>query len=241
MPHTQVETRAITPPLSALVLADAEPSKLINKVLLSHGFAVHRAEDPARAHHICSQQRVDLAVYDQDVNGALDLARPGASSSRPRVCIGLLRSNSSVRLPGLRLHFVVHKPFTSEILARTVKASYGPIAADRRATFRHIVNIGAECSLLDGETPRSIEGVRIVNLSRTGLCFEAPAMQQQGATMELTFELPETTIRVHMVGSIIWSHASGRGGIKFSELSSPDRQRLEEWHECTLLGRGIVT
>jgi PilZ domain-containing protein len=236
MSQTQIETRAITPPpLSALVLAGAEHSGLINKVLQSHGFAVHCAEDPARAQDICSQQRIDLAVYDQDVKGALDLARPLLSSSRPRVCIGLLRLNSSVHSPGLRLHFLVHKPFTGEILARTVKASYGPITADRRATFRHLVNIAAECNLLESGNVRSVSGVRILNLSRTGLCFQAPEMQQQGATIELTFKLPQMPVTVQLLGTVIWSHSSGRAGIKFSEFSSPDRQKLEEWHESALL------
>lgn len=227
-------TRSGIAPLSALVLAKQDHSSLLQRVLQSHGFAVSLAQGVDLAEKMCAHQRFDLAVYDQDVNGALDLAREGRLTSRPRVSVGLLGASTEIQVPGLRVHFVVRKPFTDDIFAKTVRAAYGPIVADRRLSFRHEVNVKADCKIRHRGELRALEGVRIVNLSQTGLCLHASEMLPQGVTAELTFRLPQTDIQVQLVGAVIWAHISGRAGLKFCELSSEEQHKLEKWHELAL-------
>ena len=228
-------SRMSTAPLSALLLAKGEHRLFLKKVLHSHGFTVATAVHVEVAKELCARERFDLAVYEQDVNGALDLARESSLSSQPRVAIGLLQPGKALQGEGLRVHFVVHKPLTSDLFAKTLKAAYGPIAADRRASCRHLVKIEAsQCNMLHYGELRAVEGVRVVNVSQTGLCLEASEMLPQGATVELGFKIPETDITLQLSGMVIWAHASGRAGVKFSQLDAAEQRKLEEWHESAL-------
>jgi PilZ domain-containing protein len=230
MSHPKENPRNIDPAqLSALVVVGGYHSRIVNDVLVSHGFRASNAETPTMAKQLCAPARFDLAIYDDAVPGALDLARAGEVSSAPRVCIGLVQSASGVQAAGLRLHFALQKPFTMGFLSRTVKAACGPIASNRRASFRHEMNVEAETCILYGGELKTVSGVRVVNLSHTGLCLHSTSMLPQGAHIELTFTLPHTSITVQLNGSVVWSHASGRAGVKFGSVNPRDIQKLEEW------------
>ena len=221
-------------PLSALVLATGDYAIIVRKVLESHGFVVTSAVDVGVAQELCKRGRFDLGVYDQDVNGVLDLAG-SAFSSKPRIAVGLLRAGEPIQVPGMRLHFVVHKPFTGDLFAKTVKAAYGPIFADRRESRRCKVNVKvADCNVLYRGELRALADVSLLNLSRTGLCLEAAEMLPQAAIVEVSFTLPQSEVQVQLVGNVVWAHASGRGGIKFSQLDSAEQRKLEDWFESVL-------
>jgi hypothetical protein len=206
-------------PLTALVLAGKQQSVLLNKVLESHGFTVAMVAQTARAEKLCARQRFDLGIYDQDVTGALDFAGAEDIPSRPRIAVGLVSTEKGIQVSGTRLHFVVHKPFTSDLFAKTVKASFGPIAAERRISFRHSVNLDAsECSMLHENVLRALDHVRLVNVSHTGLCLQATEMLPQGATVEVSFVPPKGETLIRVIGTVVWAHASGRAGLKFNEL-----------------------
>ncbi len=120
-------------------------------------------------------------------------------------------------------------------LAKTVTATYGPIAAERRAGFRLQVNIAAsECTMLHRGELRSLAGVRLVNLSHTGLCLEAAEMLPQGAIVEVSFTVPQSQVRVELVGAVMWTHASGRGGIKFNQPDPEELAKFEDWLDSVL-------
>lgn len=223
-----------TSPLSALVLANRDHAILMTRVLESHGFKVTRSVSADSAEELCKRQRFDLAVYDHDVNGALELTGARHLSSRPRVAVGLYPLTRTSRASQDRLHFVVHKPFTADLFAKTIKAAYGPIAADRRVSFRHQVDVAASCSLLHRGEVRKVEGTRIVNLSCTGVCLQAPEMLPQAAEVELSFQLPSSQITVRLAGMVIWAHASGRAGIKFTQLDPEEQRKLEDWLDSLL-------
>jgi hypothetical protein len=223
-------------PLSALVVANCDHEVLMTRVLESHGFKVTRSVTAAYAKELCKRQRFDLAIYDHDVNGALELAGARHPSSQPRVAVGLYSVTRMHQVSGARLHFVVHKPFSADLFAKTVKAAYGPIAADRRTSFRHQVDVTASCSVLDRSELRKLAGARIVNLSRTGLCLQASEMLPQTAEVELSFPLPSSQVTVRLAGVVIWAHASGRAGIKFTLLDPEEQRKLEDWLDSLLPG-----
>jgi hypothetical protein len=217
-------------PLSALILAGKEQSLLLNKVLESHGFTVTMVTQIARAEKLCARQRFDLGIYDQDVTGALDFAGAKDIPSRPRIAVGLVRTEKGIQVSGTRLHFVVHKPFTSDLFAKTVKASFGPIAAERRISFRHSVDLDAsECYMLHENVLRALNHVRLVNVSHTGLCLHAAEMLPQGATMEVAFVPPKGETPIRAIGTVVWAHASGRAGLKFNELDPAQQVEPENW------------
>ena len=163
--------RESTPTLSALLLSNNADAIQINRVLESSGLKVTTAVDVIVAERLCKGERFDLAVYDRDVSGAMELASI-RSPSRPRVTVGLLPSTEVNEIAVTRLNFIVYRPVNDDLFARIIKAAYRPIAADRRASLRHKVSINAtSCNLLhQGEMHRL--KTKSVNLSQTGMCLE---------------------------------------------------------------------
>jgi CheY-like chemotaxis protein len=218
-------------PLSALILAGKEQSMLLKKVLESLGFSVTMTTEAPRAEKLCARQRFDLGIYDQDVTGALDFAGAEDRPSKPRIAVGLIRTEKGIQACNTRLHFVLHKPFTSDLFARTVKACLGPINAERSLSFRHSVDLDAsECYVLHGNVLRAINAVKLVNVSHTGLCLHAAEMLPQGATVEVTFVPAKDETPIKVIGTVVWAHASGRAGLKFSELDPAQRLEPEGSH-----------
>ena len=121
-----------------------------------------------------------VLVESESARLATDVLRSHGFEIRlPRVSIGLLKNASRV-FPGL--HFVLPKPLSTDVFSRTVKAALGPIAADRRQSFRHQAHIDvASCCLLHGVRARPLSAATVVNLSLTGLCLQASEMLPQSA------------------------------------------------------------
>ena len=223
------------PGLSALLLANAAHAGMVKRILQSHGFDVLYLPNAPAAAQLSTQRRFDLAVYDEEVRGALELA-DYSNSSLHRVAIGLLseyRSASS----GARLHFVMRKPLNRELFDKTVKASFAPIAADRRASFRHDANIEVTSCLLHSQgNKRVIDGVKVANLSLTGVCVEVNEMLPQNGTIELIFPLSADHGSVHLRGQVVWSHSSGRSGVRFIGTHPSDQRKLEDWADSMYRG-----
>jgi PilZ domain len=222
--------RESTPALSALLLSNNADAIQINRVLESSGFKVTTAVDVIVAERLCKGERFDLALYDQGVIGAMELASVRSPASRPRVTVGLLPSTDVKEIAVTRLNFVVYRPFNDDLLTRIIKATYRPIAADRRASLRHKVSINATlCSLLHQGEIRRLKAATIVNLSQTGMCLETSEMLPQTACIQLSFLLPQSEVRVRITGTVIWTHALGRAGIQFGQLEFEEKRKLEDW------------
>lgn len=216
--------------LTALVLSDQPDAFLMTSVLESHGFRVSKAMDVQSAERLCRTHRFDLAIYDQNVSGALELAGINSPLSRPRVAVGLVPAMQIREVVGKRLHLMLRRPFTQDEVSKTVKAAYGPIAADRRLNFRYEVNLKADsCNLLHGGELRPLTEVTIVNFSLTGMCLQSRESLPQTARIHLCFVLPGEGITMRVAGTVIWALASGRGGIKFNQLDSETQRKLEGW------------
>ncbi len=216
------------PAFSALMLTQVSHSAMVKRILLSHGFHVLHLPKASAVSQLSSPRRFDLAVYDEEVPGALELA--GSShKSLHRVAIGLLAEGRGSSA-GVRLHFAMRKPLNDELLEKAVKAAFAPIAADRRASFRYTANIKAVSSVLHhlGKS-RQLYGAAIVNLSLTGLCIETNEMLPQHSKINVVFPLPPSYGTVHVSGTIVWSHASGRSGIMFMNLRPSEQRKLEDW------------
>ena len=214
---------------SALVLASVRSAELVTNVLRSHGFHVVAAENAATASELCRGRRFDLGIYDGDVAGALALAGPAKTVAPPRVAIGLL-PEAAHDGAGTRLHFTLHKPIDPELFAKTVKAAFAPIACERRLSFRHEALIDViSCSLWSRGRSWQLRSARVLNLSLTGLCLQAHEMLPQEALLETVFRLPSSHLTVQLAGRVVWSHASGRSGVKFVNLDSSNQHKLEDW------------
>jgi c-di-GMP-binding flagellar brake protein YcgR len=81
---------------------------------------------------------------------------------------------------------------------------------------------------------RSISGAQIVNISQTGMCLQSEEMLPQNGGLALDFTVPHRQLVLQLRGIVMWSHASGRAGVKFSELKPADQRNLEDWLDSLL-------
>ena len=63
------------------------------------------------------------------------------------------------------------------------------------------------------------------------MCIQASSQMKINRVLPLCLELSETGARIHIVGHVIWSEASGKTGVRFPELSEVCRDQLKEWLE----------
>src|SRR5690348_8798960 len=222
--------RISTSPLSALLLCDSPIAATgITRVLQSFGFRVSTPATAREARAICHHSRFDLALYDEDSSEALELAS-NEPKSAPRAVIMLANSDNVRRVAPGRFHFIVQKPFTRDLLAKTVRATFGLIAQERRSSYRHQVSLAASnCRSTFGSENKDLGGVRIVNISRTGMCIEAGEMLAQESGIEVGFTAEAAHGVLQLKGVVVWSHASGRCGIQLSKLDSKMEYRLRAW------------
>ncbi|HEY6351448.1 MAG TPA: response regulator [Candidatus Angelobacter sp.] len=217
--------------LSALLLCTDDSARLLaEKVLDDYNFKVSFAGSLSYARELIKRNKFDLAFYDADIPGAIDLAGLGTLESFPRVVFVMLRSVSGDVVLGKRIHMLLPKPFTANLLVKTLKAAYGLILNEKRTSLRHIVKISALSTvLIQDQGKRSLKPAKILNVSQSGLCIEADQMLPQGTVLRVEFRIPESNNVIQSVGTVMWAHESGKAGIKFTALSPSHRKALCIW------------
>jgi len=223
-------------PLTALLLStDPGPRGTTEKVLEEYGISIKVADSVAAASQLIKSTKFDLAIYDNDVPGALDLAAGRSPILNPKLVFALVRNTNRSDAVGKRVHFVVQKPFTADLFARSLRAAYGTMLRDRRISFRHPVKIKPVSSVLVQEGgSQTLQASTILDLSQAGLCIQTVETLPQGASLEIEFQLPEGKERIHVTGSVMWSRASGRTGVKFVHVPPTEQQILTLWLDSLL-------
>jgi hypothetical protein len=59
--------------------------------------------------------------------------------------------------------------------------------------------------------------------------METHEMLPQHSRIEFVMPLPCPHGRVHVAGRVVWSHRSGRSGIKFTDVRASEQRKLEDW------------
>jgi CheY-like chemotaxis protein/Tfp pilus assembly protein PilZ len=222
-------------PFFALVVsADPGPLNVTHKVLEEHGVNIKVVASAQAAEQVIKTTKFDLGIFDHDLPGVLDLAR-GRESLNPKMVFALLRSGQVKDVRGKRIHFIVQKPFTADLLARSLRAAYGTMIRERRLGFRHPVQIKPVASaLVQEQGKQKLQSSVILDLSQTGLCIQTQEILPLGATLQIDFHLPESQELIHTTGSVMWTRASGRTGVRFTEVSEAEHKFLTAWLDSIL-------
>jgi len=179
-----------------------------------------------------TQKKFDLLVLDFDDPGAAALIdfRPLDTRGFPSVVIAIARDAEVLKgALSRRVHFVLQKPFTQELMLRTLKAAYGQIVNEKRTTFRHSVRIIADACIVDGESKIILPDATIQDVSQTGLCLQAATTIPRDATIFVDFELPDERGEVHAIGRVMWSDARGHAGVQFRFIAPLEMKNLRNW------------
>lgn len=213
-----------------LVSNDPGALGITQRVLEEYGFVIKIAATAKAAEEAIKSAKFDLAVYDNDVAGAIQLAGAGASIIAPKMIFGMMRNGTVAEVHGKRVHFIMQKPFTGELFARSLRAAFGVILKERRVAFRHPVQIvPALCVATRDQGTKDLTNTMILDISQTGMCLQTTEMLSQGTVVKVRFPLPDTKVAVLVSGVVMWTRASGRTGIKFADVEAEQQKILNEW------------
>jgi DNA-binding response OmpR family regulator len=82
-------------PFLALVLSsDPGPLSTTKKVLEEHGVTVRTAGSLAAANQLIKTTKLDLAIFDADIPGALDLGGSCSPVANPKIIFALVRNST---------------------------------------------------------------------------------------------------------------------------------------------------
>jgi PilZ domain len=230
-PFVSRQTKAFAPwnLFSALVLLPEQgPGRAIARTLHDYGMQVHSAATALEAAQLFRSRRLDLVLFDSDLSWAGQLGFLEPSNPWRGVAMALTASKRG-SLRGKRVHFVLPKPVSADLLARGLKAAYTNMAQQRVATYRHSVPARLVSGTLSHRGwQRTLHQVNVVNLSQTGLCLNAAEPLPHGASLAMSLVLPESPASLHATGSVIWSHSNGRTGVAFDRSTCPEMRKLQE-------------
>jgi hypothetical protein len=214
---------------SALLLVPEQgPARPIQRILEGYGMQVHCATGAMEAAQFMRGRRIDLAIVDCDLPWASELNFLEPSTHWRGVSMALLpRTRNYFR--GKRVHFILPKPVSADLLSRGLKAAYTNMAQQRIATFRHAVPARVVSGTISHRGwQRTLHQVNVLNVSQTGLCLNAAEPLPHGATLAMNLVFPQNSSALHASGNIVWSHSNGRTGVAFERSSCPEMKKLQE-------------
>lgn len=215
--------------LEALVVSrDPDTLRVIRSALGKLEIRVEVCTGAEAASEILAAKKFDAIIVDcDDMHGGVGVLQQVRRelSNKASVTFAILNGLTDVRTAfQMGAGFVLQKPITTTNALRSFHAAYGLMHRERRRYFRLPVEIPVTLSTGHSQEMK----VMASNLSEGGMAVQA-ASSLPGDVARVKFSLPGTDITLSPKAELAWSDASGRGGIRFLELTSTAREQLEKW------------
>jgi len=219
--------------LSTLLLcSDAQALCNIDRIFNDYEIETDVCLNAASALESVKQRKFDLMVLDFDLPGLDELLeyRPSDLWGYPAIVIALTRTPEAVRQAlSKRVHFVVQKPFTPDLMGKTLRAAYSLIVKEKRTAFRHSVRINATAHVVEHGIKRPLRNPMLVDISYTGLCIKSETGVPKESTIFIDFQLPDTHEHINAIGKVMWSDAHGQAGVQFRFIAPEEFKTLRSW------------
>ena len=218
--------------LKVLVVEDHIPTlELMREVLTPLGLEVRLVNDSQHASTLINQEKFDGVFLDlmmPKVDG-FELARLIRQSSwNKRTPIVIVSGREDRRTVEQAFAaggtFFLYKPVDREKLTRLLNSMRGAMLEERRRFKRVAVQTEVECQV----GSRKITGMSF-NLSQNGLLFQGDGSLVPGNVAQLLFHLPGQKLPFNMKGLVVRVDEKQRVGVRFSEISGEDRQRIRDF------------
>jgi hypothetical protein len=215
---------------SALIFSkDGLPLEGVKKLFDEYGVQLHAAHTAADVDEWVRGRRLDLVLCDYDAPGVPQLACLQTDTHWRGISMVIVGGRQIRETRGKRIHFTVAKPLNTDVVAKGLKAAYTTMARQRFAAFRHVLALRPIAgTLLYRGSHRPLSHSAIANLSQTGLCLAGPEPLPRGGLVSVNFALPDSDDLLHVAGTVIWSDASGKSGIRFERLTPQQQKQLQE-------------
>jgi DNA-binding response OmpR family regulator len=213
---------------SLLVSRDPETLRVLRSALGKLDISVEVCTGAEPASEILAAKKFDAVIIDcDDMHGGIGVLQQVRKerSNKTSITFAILNGVTDVRTVfQMGAGFVLQKPITTTNALRSFHAAYGLMHRERRRYFRLPVDIAVTLTFGRAQEMK----VAASNLSEGGMAIEA-ATALPPDVARVKFSLPGTEITLSPKAELAWSDASGRGGVRFLELTSTAREQLENW------------
>lgn len=211
-----------------LVSRDPESLKVVRSALAKLDIAVQVCTGAEAATEVLAAQKFDAIIIDcDDMHGGIGVLQQVRKerSNRSSVSFAMLNGLTDVRTVfQMGAGFVLQKPITLTNALRSFQAAYGLMHRERRRYFR--LPVSFPVTLTFAHSPEM--KVKASNLSEGGMAIQAEiALPSDLARVQ--FSLPDADVTFSPKAELAWGDASGRGGIRFLDLTLSAREQLENW------------
>jgi len=100
---------------------------------------------------------------------------------------------------------------------------------NRRRRVRHKVQTPAYATFTAESKASKLDLHEIIDISEDGVAIQCHSPLEVQKRVDLCLDLADCSENIYTTGQVIWSNASGRAGLHFSELSAESLSRLREW------------
>ncbi len=104
-----------------------------------------------------------------------------------------------------------------------------PVSPNRRRRVRHKIQTPAYATFTAESKGTMLDLHEIVDISEDGVAIQCHSPLEVEKRVELCLDLADCAEHIYTSGQVVWSNASGRAGLHFSELSPESLSRLREW------------
>lgn len=126
---------------------------------------------------------------------------------------------------------------------RSVRSLTDPITApalgfagkERRRTLRQKPYTPVYASFNGPQSEMVVDLSELLDLNEDGFAVQTSQRLEVNRAVTVCLDLPETKSYLHCTGRVVWSDATGRGGVRFSTLSEKSLQILKEWLFANLM------
>ena len=104
-----------------------------------------------------------------------------------------------------------------------------PVSSNRRRRVRHKIQTPAYATFTAESKSAMLDLHEIVDISEDGVAIQCHSPLEVKTRVNLCLDLADCSEHIYTTGQVVWSHPSGRTGLRFSELSPQSLSRLREW------------
>jgi TPR repeat protein len=104
-----------------------------------------------------------------------------------------------------------------------------PVLPNRRRRVRHRIQTPAYASFTAESKGAMLDLHEIVDISEDGASIHCHATLEVDQRVDLCLDLADCSQPIYTPGEVVWTQASGRAGLRFSQLSPESVARLREW------------
>jgi hypothetical protein len=181
--------------------------------------------EPARARVKLAKTKIDALIVDCDLDGTASFLQGLGTGLNAVPLVIVSGSNGHTKLQDAIATFVFKKPISVEQAVRTLSAARNMILDGRLRYNRHALDL--QVSLAFGSKKR-IEA-HLMNLSQGGVGVRLPRPLALPGPVRVSFQLPESEVRMKLEGEVAWTDKMGNAGIRFLDVSPEVQRDLKLW------------